>query len=297
MTNPQEWLINGSGQTPELSWTFATDAPLAWMELARESGEVLAADRSGGIYLLDRNGRVAAVTRGQTPIRGLAWSDSGSGGVALIGNSRLHWFSRQLEFRSQYELPETAVAVAVDSHGDYVAASLVTGSTLIFDGPRKPIHRFESLRPFVKLLFLAELPGLIGVADYGLLSSRTFQGGIRWEEKLWSNAGDVAVSGNGDMVLVACFAHGIVRYDDEGDQVGSYQVEGTAARVSCSYLPYRIAVATLERKLYWLNKDGKLLWAAEAPEDITRVVCDPLGKGLVCGFESGRIVRLDWDGV
>ncbi len=178
-----------------------------------------------------------------------------------------------------------------------VACSLVNGTTLVFDGPRKPLHRFESQRPFVKLLFLAERAGLIGVADYGLLSSRTFQGGVRWEEKLWSNAGDIAVTGNGEMLLVACFAHGITRYDDEGTQTGSYQVEGTAARVSCSYLPYRVAVATLERNLYWLNTEGKMLWAAEAPEDIVRVVCDPLGKGLVLGFESGRIVRLDWDGV
>jgi len=295
MANPREWLINGNGQTPELSWSFSTDAPLAWMELARESGELLAADRSGGIYLLDRNGRVVAVTRGQVPVRGLAWSDNGAAGVALIGDSKLHWFSRQLEFRSQYELPDTALAVAVDPHGEYVAASLVSGTTLIFDGPRKPIHRFESQRPFVKLLFLSEIPGLIGVADYGLLSNRTFQGGIRWEEKLWASAGDIAASGNGDMVLVACFAHGITRYDSEGNQSGSYQVEGTAARVACSYLPYRIVVATMERQLYWLNVDGKMIWAAEAPEDIIRVVCDPLGKGLVVGFGSGRIVRLDWD--
>lgn len=295
MANPREWLMRGKGQTPQLTWSFSTDAPLAWLELARESGEVLAADSSGGIYLIDRNGRVVAVTRGQTPVRGLAWSDNGAAGVALIGDARLHWFSRQLEFRSQYELSETALAVAVDPHGEYVAASLVTGMNLIFDGPRKPIHRFESQRPFVKLQFLSESAGLIGVADYGLLSSRTFQGGIVWEEKLWASAGDIAVSGNGEMVLVACFAHGIMRHDGDGNQTGSYQVEGTAARVACSYLPYRIVAATIERHLYWMNADGKMIWAAEAPEDISRVACDPLGKGLICGFASGRIVRLDWD--
>ena len=295
MANPREWLINGSGQTPELAWSFATDAPLVWLELAKESGEVLAADKSGGIYLLDRNGRVIAVTRGQMPIRGLAWADNGAAGVALIGNSRLHWFSRQLEFRSQYELPDTAVAVAVDSHGEYVAVSLVSGTNLVFDGPRKPIHRFESQRPFAKLLFLPEVAGLVGVADYGLLSCRSFTGAVRWEEKLFSNAGDIAASGNGDMVLIACFAQGITRYDSEGNQSGTYQLEGTSARVACTYLPYRIAVATMERQLYWLNARGKMIWSGEAPEDITRLVCDPLGKGLVCGFESGRIVRLDWE--
>jgi hypothetical protein len=297
MANHLEWITQGSGRTPQLSWSFATDASLCSLELARESGEVLAADASGGIYLLDRNGQIASVTRGQTPIRGLAWSDNGSGGVALIGNSRLHWFSRQLEFRSQYDLEETALAVAIDSHGEYVAASLSTGMNLVFDGPRKPIFKFSSQRPFVRLCFVADNPGIIGIADYGLLSSRTFAGGIRWEEKLWSNAGDIAVSGSGEMILIACFSHGTVRYDDEGNQAGSYQVEGTPSRVSCSYLPYRIAVATVERQLYWMNSDGKMLWAAETPEDITRIACDPLGKGLVVGFESGQIVRLDWGGV
>jgi hypothetical protein len=296
MSSHRSWITNGSGQTPQMAWSFATDAPLSNLELARESGEVLAADSSGGIYLLDRNGQIVSVTRGQTPIRGLAWSDSGSGGVALIGNSRLHWFSRQLEFRSQYDLDETALSVSIDSHGEYVAASLSTGMNLVFDGPRKPILKFNSQRPFVRLCFVTEIPGLIGVADYGLLSSRTFSGGIRWEEKLWSNAGDIAVSGSGEMILIACFSHGIVRYNAEGTQSGSYQVEGTPSRVACSYLPYRIAAATIERHLYWMNADGKMIWAAEAPEDITRIACDPLGKGLVVGFESGRIVRLDWGG-
>lgn len=296
MSSHLGWIINGTGQTPQVSWAFATDASLAHMEFARESGEVLAADSSGGIYLLDRNGQIVSVTRGQTPIRGIAWSDNGSGGVALIGNSRLHWFSRQLEFRSQYDLDETALSVSIDSHGEYVAVSLSTGMNYVFDGPRKPIMKFNSQRPFVRLCFVTENPGLIGVADYGLLSSRTFAGGIRWEEKLWSNAGDIAISGTGDMILIACFSHGIVRYDADGNQSGSYQVEGTPSRVSCSYLPYRIAVATIERSVYWMNADGKMLWAAEAPEDITRIACDPLGKGLVVGFESGRIVKLDWGG-
>lgn len=295
MSTFRDWLINGTGQPPRISWTFSTDAPLAWLDYARESREVLAADNSGGIYLIDHRGKVIGLTRGPTPIRGLSWSDNGSGGVALIGQSKLHWFSRQLEFLDRYELSDTALAVAMDPQGDYVAVSLSTAQTQIFDGPRKPIHRFESLRPFVKLGFVTEWPGLIGVADYGLLSTRTFRGEVVWEDKLWNNAGDIAFTGRGDMVLVACFAHGILRYDEEGAQEGSFQVAGTPSRVACSYKPYRVAVSTLERHLYWMNTDGKLLWATEAPDDIVRIICDPLGKGLICGFQSGQIVRLDWE--
>jgi len=50
-----------------------------------------------------------------------------------------------------------------------------------------------------------------------------------------------------------------------------------------------------------LKASVALLEAAEreAPrlsaDDVVRVVCDPFGYGVVCGFRSGRIVRLEWN--
>jgi hypothetical protein len=290
----REWLSAGRGSPPQATWAFTADAPLVWLELARETGEVLAADVSGGIYLLDRRGKIGSLTRGPTPIRALAWSDPGNGGVALVGENRLYWFTRQLEFKGGVDLPEPSLGVALDAHGDYVAVSLANGMNLVFDGPRKPRYQFETLRPLTHLRFLATQPALIGMADYGLLCSHSLQGDPRWQQQLWTNAGDLAVTGGGEMVLMAGFSHGIQRFDDRGRNVGSYQVEGTVCRVASSFTPRRIAAATLERHLYWLDADGDRLWATSLPEDIGRLACDPLGEGLVCGLESGRLLRLDW---
>jgi len=290
----RNWSSGARGKSPETRWVGATDAPLVWLELSRETDEVLAADVSGGLYLLDPQGRIAALTRGPAPLRAIAWSDTGSGGVALVGERKLYWFDRQLEFQGSVELPEPTLAVAIDSHGDYAAVSLTNGANLIFDGPRKPIHSFETMRPLVNLDFVVEHPQLVGIADYGLLCCHSFQGEVEWQEKLWGNAGDVALTGSGEMILVASFTHGIQRYDDEGQNVGSYQVEGTVSRVCTSYLPKRIGAATLERHLYWIDVSGEMIWAAMMNDDISRLCCDPLGRGLVCGFQSGRILRLEW---
>jgi len=54
-------------------------------------------------------------------------------------------------------------------------------------------------------------------------------------------------------------------------------------------------VTTLERQLYWLDSDGELLWAAHPPDDVCCLGCDPLGNGIMCGFNSGRLIRLDWE--
>jgi len=289
-----EWLQTSRGTRPEVAWSFTTDAPLACLGLARETGEVLAADESGGLYRLDRRGHATNLTRGPTPIRGLGWSDAGNGGVALVGPRKLFWFTRELKFEGSVDLPEDALCVAVDAHGDYAAASLADGTTLIFDGPRKPLHRFETPRPLVRVEFVVSTPAILGVADYGLLCRHEFNGEAEWQEKLWANVGDLAVSGSGRVILAACFMHGIQRFDEAGQSVGSYQLEGTVCRVSQTYVPLRIAAATLERHLYWLDSDGKLLWAAHGPDDVVRVACAPLGEGIVCGFQSGRILGLTW---
>ena len=71
-----EWLDAGQGETPRASWSFTADAPLVCLELARETGEVLVADESGGVYLLDRRGQVTALVRGTPDIRSIAFSDA-----------------------------------------------------------------------------------------------------------------------------------------------------------------------------------------------------------------------------
>jgi hypothetical protein len=87
MTEPEpDWLTSGKGERPRRRWSFTADAPLVCLELARESGEVLAADTSGGLYLLDRRGQIAAL-------------------------------SRDREARAAYELPNGVPKLAENVHG------------------------------------------------------------------------------------------------------------------------------------------------------------------------------------
>src|SRR5262245_6487984 len=98
-----DWVERGEGKGPRQLWSFATEAPLVDMQFARETGEVLAADAVGGLYLIDRDGKLAGVTHGPSPIRAIAWSDTGSGGVALVGDNKLYWFDRRLAFHGWLE--------------------------------------------------------------------------------------------------------------------------------------------------------------------------------------------------
>lgn len=290
-----DWLTQGRGIPPRLSWSFATEAPLVALQLARETGDVLAADAAGGLSLVNRRGKLTGLVRGRSPLRAVSWSDTGAGGVSLVGDDKLYWFNRQLTAQGSIDLPQPSLAVALDAHGHYAAASLNNGTTLLYDVNRKRISQFETSQPLVSLEFLINTPHILGVTGYGYLCCHGFKGERLWEEKLWGNVGDMAVTGDGKSILLACFTQGIQCHTERGAHRGSYQVGGTVCRVAASFVSKRLAAATQERQFYWLDLDGRVEWETVLPEDVCRLICDPFGTGVICGFQSGHIVRLDWD--
>lgn len=293
-TGANAWILEGTGKTPSIGWSVATDAPLAALELSAETGDTLAADETGTLYKIDRLGRIVSMARGRSPVRGLAWADTGAGGAVLVGPHTVYWFNDQLQFTGSAELPSLTMSLAIESQANYLAVALGDAVNVLFDVNRKLLRHFDSNQPLVRLKFLLDEPALVGVAEYGLLTCHHFGGGKLWSEKLFSGVGDLAITGDGKAILLACFAMGIQCHGREGQHRGSYHIGGTASRVATTFRPDRIAVATMERLVYWLDVDGQILWQGLAPDEIHRVLCDPLGAGLIVGFRSGRITRLDW---
>src|SRR6516225_3298780 len=158
-----DWLRQGEGNRPRLSWSLSTEAPLVALRLARETGEVLAADAIGTVYHIDRTGRIANITRGPTPIRAIAWSDTGAGGIALVGDEKLYWFNGRLLFQGWLELSEQILGLALEAFGTHAAVSLANCTTQIYDVSRKRVRSFSSLQPLVNLEFVVNRPALIGV--------------------------------------------------------------------------------------------------------------------------------------
>ena len=299
MTKPSagdglSWMNSGEGSTPRVRWTFATDAPLVDFDCSRETGETVAVDESGGLYVLDRRGRILNVSRGFTDVERLRWSDSGNGGVLLMRGDHLVRLGPDLSSRWKARLPDESLDVAIDAFGNHFAVSLANRATQIYDWNKRCISQVVTMRPLSFLQFIAMKQQFVGSAEHGLLCCHNLKGEEIWKEHLWSNVGDVSVTGKGGTVLVAGFNHGVQLFDGEGVHRGSYMMEGSPSRVSTSFVPERVACATIEKHVYWLDSDGELLWAAKAGEDIVGVETDALGNGFVLGLESGRLVRLVW---
>ena len=289
------WLQEGQGIPPTLRWAFSTEAPLVALDMGRESGEVLAADETGGLYRLDRRGQLLTVSRGLRGVRAVAWSDSNAAGAAVVGERKVFRLNGQLEAEWSVGLPEVVLGIALAPFGRQTAISLANGGNLVLGDQSEQLSVFDTIRPLKWIQFLASEAVLIGAADYGQVCAHRLNGEQLWSEKCFTSLGEMCAAADGETILMAGFNQGIQSLGGDGSTGDSYLIEGTVCRVSCSFNADRIAAATLERQLYWLDSDGQLLWATEVDDEIVRVICDPLGEWLLCGLRSGHILRLDWE--
>lgn len=278
-----------------MRWVFALEAPLVAMDLGRESGEVLAADDAGGLYRISRRGELLKSSQSLRGIRVVAWSDTNAVGAVIVGDRKVLRLNGDLEAEWSVGLPEAALGVALAPYGRQTAISLANGGNLVLGEQSEQLSIFETARPLKWIQFLANKPVLIGAAEYGQVCAHRINGERLWSEKCFASLGEMCASADGETVLVAGFNQGIQTFDgDDGSTKDSYLIEGTIGRVSCSFDAGRIAAASLERQLYWLNSSGRLLWSTEVDDEIVRVICDPLGEWLLVGLRSGHILRLDW---
>ncbi|WP_437226928.1 YncE family protein [Planctomicrobium sp. SH661] len=287
------WLPPG-GSGPDVKWHVPVSGTLTSLAYSREAGDLFAASDSQQITRIDPFGKVVAVADLPDSIVGLSWSDDGSRGAAIVGDDVVLRLGRDLQVIQKINLPDVCLSVAVSPYGNHLAVSLANGTTLIYNERKRRIAQFETLRPLAFLRFCTSEAILFGAAEHGLICCFNLAGAPIWQQTNWSNVGRLCLTGDGDLLYLASFGHGIQTFDGDGAAVGSYVLEGTVHRIDASYEPGRLVAATIERSLYWLNAGGEMLWSTQVDDDIADLICDPFGAWAICGMARQGIYRLDW---
>ncbi|MBX6312274.1 MAG: hypothetical protein IRY99_05045, partial [Isosphaeraceae bacterium] len=287
---------------PAAAWTVVTDSPLLGLALAREAGLLLAWDDGGQLYLLDGHGERRLATRAAGRVLWAAISDDGSL-VAVVSEGPRLWLLDP-EFEPLAERPSISEpsALAVDPHGRYVAVASRLGITQLYNRFGKQAGRVETMQPLSHLRFVPSRPLLLGASGYGSIvgielgttgSGGTLDPAVAWKQQLLSNVGRLATSGDGGMVLVSCFTHGVQRYDARGHNEGSYHLGGTVAHAVPDFAGRLIVVATAEGELALLNRAGNVRWKTALPRPAIALEVDALGRYFLYGLATGEITRLD----
>jgi hypothetical protein len=288
------WLA-GRGMGPRLRWSIGTDDHLTCLARSRETHDLFAADKAGAIYRIDRHGKISQLTRISSQIVRLAWCDDGSQGVIIAGEDEVLRLDHSLKTIHKLSLPDVCLGVAISPFGHHIAVSMASGLTVIYNDRSKKIAQFQTMRPLSFLTFCHTEPLLFGAAEHGLICCYNLAGAEIWQDRNWANVGALAITGEGDLVYTASFAHGVQALDGDGTFVGSYILDGTVNKLDVSFEPERLIVSTVERSLFWLDDDGDQLWTTEVNDLIVDVLCDPLGEFAIVGLQEKGIFCIDWE--
>ena len=194
-----------------IAWTRELPSPPLGLSLARESGAALTFDAERTFTRLDALGQVDLRKPSPATVTAAAISDEGRH-VAALGRRGQAWLlSAEFDVIWQRSLSPRPVALAIDHQGHAVAVADEAGGLHVFDALGQEVWRAATPRPLIHLAFVPEGGALVGAADLGLVCAFDRRGQQLWREGLMANVGSLAVSGSGELIVLACFSEGLRR--------------------------------------------------------------------------------------
>lgn len=292
---PSPLLRNCYGARPEEVYEEIFPDGIASVSLSHEARILAVATRRGRISLLSQSGDHLADSPAWEGVSSLVLSHSGEIGAAVVSERHLVCFDRSLKPLWDVEITGRITGLAVAPYGSHIAFATDSERLHIVTVDRREVVKIETRRPVQHLAFLAEKPELLAAGEFGQLGRLALSGTEIWMQQLVNNVGDLSLSEGAGRFFMAAFNHGVQVYDLGGDQLGTFAVDGIPSHVSASAIRSRISVLTLEHRIYWMNFEGEIQWAADMSHDPPlRILTGPLGDRLFIAAQSGRLLHVTW---
>jgi hypothetical protein len=106
--------------------------------------------------------------------------------------------------------------------------------------------------------------------------------------------GALAVTGNGNQIVLACFSEGLQRYGPDGRRLERLTLDESCRLVAVSFQGKRLLVGGLSKRLLLLDPNGKVLATHALEQPAIAVALGPLGDYAVAALADGSIVRGMW---
>lgn len=275
-----------------LLWTRNLPAPLRVLSLAREPALLFLLDGTGGLHRFSRAGEPEAQARTPTPFSCLACAEDGSG-LAGGGAGQVFFLGADLLPRWGRNVPGKVTALALGPLGERLAVADSTGGLTLFTAEGHLVWRTTSPRPLNHLAFVAEQPVLVGAADYGLVAFFEANGQCRWRDGVMANVASLASSGDGSLILLACFSEGLLCYAAERGKSSRLSWNEPARLAALSYKGETVLVLSLAGMLSVRDRQGGSKSEAPFVGTPLALALDPLGRYGVTASAEGELTLYD----
>lgn len=277
----------------EITWVQKVSAPLRGLSLAREREAVLAWDGEESLVLFDHAGRIQAQRPAPAPVAAICAAEDGSAYVLGGAQGLVSWLGPDLAPRWQRSLPQRVTALALEPLGQYLAVADAGCTLHLIDVRGQTLWRATTPRPLVHLAFVPEKAVLVGAADFGLIVCFGVAGECLWRDGLVAHVGSLAVSGEGDDILLACFSDGLYRYSAAGPPQQRVPLDAACPMAAVSYAGDCLLTVGRERRVYRRERGGEGRDDRRFESAITALGLGAFGDYGMVGLSDGTLQRLE----
>jgi len=264
------------------------------LSLARESGAVFVRDDTHWLYLLNRAGAAQAQLRAPKELTVSACSDEGTAFAVGGKEGDIWWLAPDLMPRWQRSLGKRVEALAVDPLGQYLAAADAGGSVYLFTRKGEPVWKAESPRPLRFLTFIPAQPFLVGSADFGLVICFDAKGDTVWRDGLVAHIGSLTASGDGSVIVLACYTDGLNRYSLRNPRAERQPLADACRLASVSYDGRRVLTAGLLSTVTLCDPRGRTVGEHKIEAPAVSAALSALGDRAVIGTAAGLVSCFRW---
>lgn len=276
-------------------WSYRLGAAAAGLAYAREAAYVLAWDANLWLSLVNRRGQLQGKAKQEAVVAAAAAAEDASAFAVATTQGHVAWLGRDLTPRWKQTLVRRPTALAIDSLGTALAVADEDGRLHLFDaaglalGPPVPTPR-----PAAHLAFLPGQAVLVAAGDFGWIAAFDLRG-KRW---LWQDSpvvhlGDLACSGDGSTVAVACYSEGLRRYDAAGRPRPPLPTPEPARLASATYAGDSYLVGSVFGTVYGLDAEGQVRSNRRMEPAPVGLALAPRGEAAVVALADGRLMGLD----
>lgn len=275
-------------------WSVKLGGAVRGVSFARESGWILTRDDANWLTLFDEHGKRQAQRHFPAGLTRVACADTGQALVAADGASTVHWLALDLMSRWEQTLPHPIASVALDPHGYYLVVGDVKGGVTLFKRDSKQVWSITLPRQMQNLCFVPEHASIVGSADFGLIVCLNEKGKTIWQDRLVSRISSLAVSGDGDIIVLACYADGIWKYSRKGGPGEHCGTRDPCRLATMSYDGGTLLVSGLDEHLRLLDLNGSEFDQRKMESVVTTQQMGPLGETALVGLADGRLIHYRW---
>lgn len=295
-----------------LLWSQTIPAPLRGLSLARERETILAWDGQNGLFLFNHAGTLQSQRPSPIPLVAACCAEDGSayalagGATAVAGNGAggtggspvqdrpmVCWLAPDLSPRWQRPLRQRVTALAMEPLGQRLAIADAGGTVTVLDAGGRTLWQATTLRPLHHLAFVPEKAVLIGAADFGLVLCFGASGECLWRDGLVAHIGSLAVDGDGNSLLLACFSDGLVRYSTTGPRQQRIALETACPLAALSYDGDCLLTADRQTHLCLRDSKGELREQLTLEAVAVAAALGAVGDFAVVGLSNGTLHCFD----